>query len=139
MKFFFFFTGRKSPFLVCGKYLTTSVINRFNVIAATEILKANKPNRDEWICYNDFIRDFKKFALYLQFVVRKNWLNSVKMVCSLSVRGHHSYHFNLLTYVVLFCSFLLNSVHRCCQDFPLYISDRFVPGLAPRLFRREPL
>lgn len=55
---FFFFTGRKSPFLVCGKYLTTSMINRFNVIAATEILKANKPNRDEWICYNDFIRDF---------------------------------------------------------------------------------
>lgn len=75
----------------------------------------------------------------MQFVVRKNWLNSVKMVCSLSVRGHHSYHFNLLTYVVLFCSFLLNSIHRCCQDFPLYISDRFVPGLALCLFRREPL
>lgn len=75
----------------------------------------------------------------MQFVVRKNWLNSVKMVCSLSVRGHHSYHFNLLTYVVLFCSFLLNSAHRCCQDFPLYISDGFMPGLAPCLSRAEPL
>lgn len=27
----------KSPFLVGGKYLTTSMINKFNVIAATEI------------------------------------------------------------------------------------------------------
>lgn len=60
------------------------------------------------------------------------------MVCSLSVHGHHSYHFNLLTYVVLFCSFLLNSVHRCCQDFPLYISDQFMPALALCLSRGEP-
>lgn len=56
--FFFFFTVRKSPFLVGGYYLNTSMINRFNVIAAMEIQKANNPNRAEWICYNDFIRDF---------------------------------------------------------------------------------
>lgn len=66
----------------------------------------------------------------MQFVVRRNWLNSVKTVCSLSVCGHHSYHLNLLTYVVLFRSFLLNPVHRCCQDFPLYLRAGF--GSAPR-------
>lgn len=35
--FFFFVSLRKSPFLVGGNYLTTSMINRFNVIAAMEI------------------------------------------------------------------------------------------------------
>lgn len=59
---YIYFTQRKSPFLVGGKYLAISVINRVNVIAATEMQKANKPNREKWLCYNGFIMDFKKFA-----------------------------------------------------------------------------
>lgn len=57
------------------------------------------------------------------------------MVCSLSVCGHHSYHLHPLTYVVLFRSFLLNPIHRCCQDFPLYLRAGAMPGLAQRSVR----